>query len=107
MHRSLLLFATLSLSLVSLHASAEPDEGAKLVARELMTKGREQRAAHDFAGALESFSKANAIMHVPTTLLEVARAHADLGELMAALGALNQLAREPVSADDPAPFARA
>jgi hypothetical protein len=107
MHRSLLLFATLSITLVPLNALAEPDEGAKLVARELMSQGRDQREAHDFVAALESFSKADAIMHVPTTLLEVARAHADLGELLAALGALDQLARAPVSADDPAPFVRA
>lgn len=88
-------------------ARAEPDEGAKLVARELMAKGRAQREKRDFSGALESFSRAHAIMHVPTTLLESARAHADVGKWVEALQLLQELTRLPTVADEPSPFARA
>jgi hypothetical protein len=88
-------------------ARAEPDEGAKLVARELMAKGRTQRAALDFSGALESFSKAHAIMHVPTTLVEAARARADTGQLLEALELLHELPPPTPAVDEPAPFSRA
>jgi hypothetical protein len=88
-------------------AQAEPDEGAKLVARELMAKGRAQREAKDFSGALESFSKAHAIMHVPTTLVEAARARADAGLLLEALALLHELSVLPQAPDEPAPFSRA
>jgi hypothetical protein len=86
-------------------AAAEPDEGAKLVARELMAKGRAQRESGDREGALESFSKAHAIMHVPTTLLETARACVETGRMLEAL----QLVSEPAApaADEPEPFTRA
>jgi hypothetical protein len=88
-------------------ARAEPDEGAKLVARELMSKGRAEREAKDYRGALESFSKAHAIMHVPTTLVEAARARADAGLLLEALELLHELGDLPPRPGEPAPFARA
>lgn len=88
-------------------ASAQPDEGAKLVARELMAKGRGQRVAGDLAGALESFSKAHAIMHVPTTLLEVARVQVDGGRWVEALETLRELPSMPPTEGEPAPFTRA
>jgi len=88
-------------------ASAEPDEGAKLVARELMAKGRAQRDTGDLAGALESFSKAHAIMHVPTTLLELARAQVDSGQWVETLNLLRELSSMPPSDNEPAPFTRA
>lgn len=88
-------------------ARAEPDEGRKLVARELIGQGRAAREAQDYRAALESFSKAHAIMHVPTTLLELARAHVDLGELVEAERQLAELAELPPSPGEPEPFARA
>ena len=93
--------------LSSAAVSAQPDEGAKLVARELMAKGRAQREAKDLLGALESFSKAHAIMHVPTTLLETARARVDVGQWLEALELLGELSGMPPAPDEPAPFARA
>ena len=107
MRRVILLLALGVCLLVTGPARAEPDEGAKLVARELMAKGRAQRAARDFSGALESFSKAHAIMHVPTTLVEAAQARADAGLLLEALELLRELSALPQAADEPAPFVRA
>lgn len=88
-------------------ASAEPDEGAKLVARELMAQGRTQREAGDLAGAFTSFSKAHAIMHVPTTLLEVVRVQVDRGQWVEALAQLEELGSMPATEGEPAPFTRA
>jgi hypothetical protein len=88
-------------------ARAEPGEGAKLVARELMAQGRAQRSVRDFRGALASFSKAHAIMHVPTTLLEAARARADAGMLLEALALLRELQDLTPKPGEPAPFAKA
>jgi len=88
-------------------ARAEPDEGAKLVARELMAKGRAERDAKDFQGALASFSKAHAIMRVPTTLLEAARARADVGHLLEALALLRELPLIAPRPGEPLPFAKA
>ncbi|HVY25061.1 MAG TPA: hypothetical protein VHB79_00865 [Polyangiaceae bacterium] len=88
-------------------ASAEPDEGAKLVARELMAKGRAQRDTGDLPGAIESFSKAHAIMHVPTTLLELARAQVDGGQWVETLELLRELSSMPPTDNEPAPFTRA
>lgn len=107
MKRILRATMTVSWLLANSQALAEPDEGAKLVARELMAKGRAQRDSADFAGALASFSKAHAIMHVPTTLLEAARARADVGQWLEALELIRELESLPASAGEPAPFARA
>jgi hypothetical protein len=101
------LLALALINLLPARARAEPDEGAKLVARELMAKGRTQRDNKDFPGALESFSKAHAIMHVPTTLLEAARARADAGLLLEALALLGELQNLAPKSGEPVPFAKA
>jgi hypothetical protein len=69
-----------------------------------MTEARDLRDRHDFNGALKSFQSADAIMHVPTTALEVARAQVDLGLLVEARETLHKLARIPEDPSDPAPF---
>ena len=107
MRRWLTLTAFGLIGATAWHAHAEPDEGAKLVSRELMTQGRSQRDAKDFQGALASFSKAHEIMHVPTTLVEVARARADVGLLLEALALLHDLPLLASRPDEPAAFARA
>jgi hypothetical protein len=107
MRRWLTLLAFGLCGVVAAEARAEPDEGAKLVARELMAKGRAQRDAKDFGGALESFSKAHAIMHVPTTLVEAAHARVDAGLWLEALELLRELRDLPQKPGEPEPFAKA
>jgi hypothetical protein len=85
-------------------AYAEPTAAAKETARALMTEARDLRDRRDFNGALKSFQSADAIMHVPTTALEVARAQVDLGLLVEARETLHKLARIPEDPTDPAPF---
>lgn len=86
---------------------ADPDDSAKERARELMTKGRKARAGADLAGALQSFSEADEIMHVPTTGLEVARALKDLGRLVDSAHALERLEALPAAAAEPDVFVKA
>lgn len=88
------------------HAS-EPDEQAKQEARELMSQGRKARDAADLRGALSAFSKADEIMHVPTTGVEVARTLAALGRLVEANAAVERVLAIAEQPDEPEAFAKA
>ncbi len=65
-------------------AHAEPSAADKETARSLLLDGRARMEAKDYAAALKAFQGADAIMHVPTTGIAVARAHAALGHLIEA-----------------------
>lgn len=65
-------------------AHAEPSSADKETARSLLLDGRARMEAKDYAAALKAFKGADAIMHVPTTGIAVARAHAALGQLIEA-----------------------
>jgi hypothetical protein len=88
-------------------ALATPADAAAQSARELMSKGRAARARDDLQEALASFSAADAIMHVPTTALEVARTQAALGLLLEAMATLEQMLARPAEPDEPAVFKNA
>lgn len=105
--RGFALLALGAAGLLSPAALAAPGEPEKLVARELMAEGRARRDAGNLAGALESFSRAHAIMRVPTTLLETAKARADLGQLVEAAALLGELQGMPPRPQEPAPFTAA
>jgi hypothetical protein len=76
-------------------------------ARSLMDEGDKKRDAGDTKGALKNYEAADAIMHVPTTGLEVARAHVALGQLLEAREALGRVLRLPAKPGEPAPFTAA
>jgi hypothetical protein len=86
---------------------AEPSAAEKETARSFMAEGRVRRDRNDLPGALESFRAADAIMHVPTTGLEVARTEAALGRLVEAADALRSVLHLPASPNDPPPFVAA
>ncbi len=88
-------------------ASAEPSPSDRDKARELMASGRSLRAASDLQGALKSFAAANEIMHVPTTLFEVASTQSALGQLLAARETLTELARAPSEPGESEAFGKA
>ena len=79
-------------------------EADRKVARTLMDEGRVRRGKTDLRGALESFRAADALMHFPTTGLEVARAEADLGMLVEARDTVRHVLAIPELASDPAQF---
>ena len=73
-------------------------------ARDLMDRGDERAQQGDLTGALELYRSANEIMHVPTTLVEVARTLSSLGKLVEARQAAADVLAMPRAADEPKPF---
>jgi hypothetical protein len=86
------------------NALADPTAADKETARGLMAEGRAARDKGDLQGALKAFAAADAIMHVPTTGLELARAEAALGQLVEARDTALRVTRIPESPKEPAPF---
>jgi hypothetical protein len=84
--------------------AAGPSAQEKETARAMMDEGHARRAAGDHKAALAQFQGADAIMHVPTTGLEVAREQVALGLLVEARDTLNALRRRPPAADEPEVF---
>ena len=72
-----------------------------------MDEGNARRKLANLKGALESFSAADSIMHVPTTGLEVARTQASLGLLVEARDTVKRVLRIPARPGDPEPFVAA
>lgn len=88
-------------------AFAEPSAADKETARSLMEDGDTKRDKGDLKGALKSYEAADAIMKVPTTGLEVAKAQAALGLLIEARDTLQRVVRIPAKPGEPAPFTAA
>jgi hypothetical protein len=70
----------------------------------MMDEGLARRDAGDHRGALAQFEGANAIMHVPTTGLVVAREQVALHLLVEARDTLKAVLRTPPAADEPDVF---
>lgn len=88
-------------------ARAEPSLSDRETARSLMDDGDAKRDKGDVKAALKSYEAADAIMHVPTTGLEVARTQAQLGLLLEARETLGRVLRTPPRPGEPAPFTAA
>jgi len=73
-------------------------------ARAMMDSGHEERDAGHHARALALFEGADAIMHVPTTGLEVARELVALGQLVEARDKLQAVLRISATEDEPTAF---
>jgi hypothetical protein len=96
-----LLTATVAFSTV---AYADPSPEDKEAARNLMTEGRADRDKGDLNAALKAFDGADALMHVTTTGLEVARTQVALGLLVEALETATRVSKIGERPGDPAPF---
>ena len=107
--RPLVLGALLAGALVTIapRASADPSLSDRETARSLMDDGDAKREKNDLKAALKSYEAADAIMRVPTTGLEVARAQAQLGLLLEARETLARVMRLPPKPGEPAPFTAA
>ena len=104
---ALAVVAASLLSAPSPALAAEPTLSDRETARSLMEDGDGRRDKNDLKGALKSYEAADAIMHVPTTGLEVGRTLAMLGMLLEARETLNRVAKLPAKPGDPAPFEKA
>jgi hypothetical protein len=76
-------------------------------ARALMDEGDAKRDQKDFKAALAAYEKADAIMHVPTTGLEVGRMQAQLGMLIEARETLARVVKIPAKDKEPTAFVNA
>lgn len=88
-------------------AQPAPSLADRETARTLMDEGDKKRDSGDLKAALGSYEKADALMKVPTTAIEVARTQIALGLLLEARETLNRLAKMPVKPGEPPPFAAA
>lgn len=99
--------ATIALLAAATPALAEPSLSDRETARALMDEGDAKRDKNDLRGALKAYEAADAIMKVPTTGLEVARAQAALGLLLEARETLARVMRIAPRPGEPAAFVTA
>jgi hypothetical protein len=85
--------------------AAEPSAAERDTARTLMAEGDRLRTAGDLRGALTRYQAAHAIVHVPTTGLDLARLQSQLGLLVEARSTLTEVVHTPVAANEPKVFA--
>ncbi|WP_437707276.1 hypothetical protein WMF45_26440 [Sorangium sp. So ce448] len=88
-------------------AQAEPSAADRQTARTLLIEGRNKLAAGDAKGALVDFNAAHAIMQVPTTGLDLARAQVALGLLVEGRATAHEVTLLPVRPREPEAFAEA
>jgi hypothetical protein len=88
-------------------AIAAPDPADRAVARTLMDEGDRRAEVKDFRGALEAYQKADSIMGVPTTGIDVARTQLALGNLVEAWRVAVAITRFPRKPTEPEAFTRA
>ena len=101
---ALLFAATLLLAPV---AHAEPTAADRTTARVLARQGYEALRDKDYATAADRFARADALVHAPTLLLDLARAQVGLGRLVEAYENYNRIIREGVAADSPPSWTKA
>jgi hypothetical protein len=105
--RTTCVLIALAVLLGAAAAHAEPAAADKEVARNLVFEGRRLRKEGKTREAVEKFRAAHAIMHVPTTGIEVAQVLVDLGLLVEARDAMVEVSRMPPTAGEPLPYAQA
>jgi hypothetical protein len=94
--------------LVAAQAQAQqPSATDRETARSAMDEGDRRFEQKDYAGALSSYQAAHAIMGVPTTGYEVAKAQVALGLLVDGRDTALAVVRIPVKPGEPAVFAKA
>jgi hypothetical protein len=105
---AVLLSLGLAAPFVAPVARADVSAADKETARTLMAEGRKARDAGDHKAALEAFKKADSIMSVPTTKLEVGHEYEALGLLVEARDAYLAAVRAPTPPKgDPKPYVEA
>src|SRR6186997_3170568 len=99
--------ALVALFAVARDARAQASAADRETARALVIEGRAKLDAGDFAGAFKALQGAHAIMGVPTTGLDLAKAHLALGHLVEARVTALEASRLPVLPGEAPAFAKA
>ena len=82
-------------------AHADTDDDKKAAARLLGTEGVRAALDGDCANAVDKLTRAEALVHAPTTALPLARCEIQLGKLVAGTEILNRLVHEALTAAAP------
>ncbi|HET8940030.1 MAG TPA: PEGA domain-containing protein [Polyangiales bacterium] len=99
------LFALWSSSQLYLQpAAAEPSPPERETARALMAEGDRLRASGDLRAAMNRYQAAHAIVHAPTTGLDLARVQASLGLLVEARSTASEVIHHPSAPNEPRVF---
>jgi hypothetical protein len=95
-HRRLVATALLfGASLLTVHAAgADPSDATRATARALAEEGHEALERKDFVTAADRFARADALVHAPKLLRDLARAQAGLGRLVAAQETYSKIIHE-------------
>jgi hypothetical protein len=88
-------------------AVADPTATDKDTARGLMDQADQLYEQKDYKAALKAYQDADAIMHVPTTGIEVAKTQEAMGLLVEASATARAIESSPSKPGEPAPFAEA
>lgn len=84
--------------------AAPPGPQERETARRLMDEGKSRTKSGELSRALEAYSKAHEIMHVPTTGIALARTQYQLGHLVEARDVAREVLRYPQEPGEPAVF---
>ena len=103
----LLLVLWSSSQLYARPAAAELSPSERETARALMAEGDRLLASGELRGAMNRYQAAHAIVHAPTTGLDLARVQAQLGLLVEARSTASEVIHHPVVANEPHVFAAA
>jgi len=86
---------------------AEPTPEDRTTARELALEGHAALQARDYGLAVDRFTRADRLVHAPTLLVDLGRSYIGLGRLVQAHETFQQVIREGVAPDAPAPWHKA
>ena len=86
---------------------AEPSAADRATARSLAHQGNQALRNKDYATAADRFSRANALVHAPTLMLDLARAQIGLGKFVEAYENYNRIIREGVAPGAPPSWVKA
>jgi len=104
----LAFWSSLSVGLLWVSAScAEPSAADRVTARSLAGEGYQALQDKDYATAADRFRRADALVHAPTLMVDLARSLVGLGKLVEAQERYEQIVREGVDAKAPKSWQRA
>jgi hypothetical protein len=98
---SLLLLVVCGHATVALADPSAPTDEERATARALGTEGVQMAASGDCRNAIDKLSRAEALVHAPTTALPLAQCEIQLGKIIAGTEILNRLVNEPLAPNAP------
>ncbi len=88
-------------------AFAEPSAADRATARSLAGEGYQALQSKDYAAAVDRFSRADALVHAPTLMIDWARSLVGLGKFVEAQERYEQIIREGVDSKSPKSWQKA